>query len=135
MSREIRKVPANWQHPKVKGRYVPMLNLTLSEAMDQVDWSELEDLDPDNEEDVHLFIGAQPDPDNCRPDWPASERTHYQMYEITSEGTPISPVMATPEALASWLVEHRKTLWSDRVGTYDEWLAICNGEELLLAIV
>ena len=45
-------------------------------------------------------------PEAFTPDWPDSERTHWQMYEQTSEGTPISPVMESPEALARWLVDN-----------------------------
>ena len=37
---------------------------------------------------------------------PIEERTHYQMYETCTEGTPISPVMETPENLARWLADN-----------------------------
>lgn len=39
------------------------------------------------------------------PRWSAKKRTHLQMYETCSEGTPISPVMATAEELAHWLAD------------------------------
>jgi hypothetical protein len=59
-------------------------------------------------------------------DWEPSEPLEgpgYQMWETVSEGSPISPVFATPEELASWLVNHRP---SD--GSFDSWMnMITNG--------
>jgi hypothetical protein len=49
------------------------------------------------------YNGNPPDRAYYRPDWDEKTRTHLQMYETTTEGTPISPVMATPEELARWL--------------------------------
>lgn len=37
------------------------------------------------------------------PQWPKHERTHVQMYEACTEGTPVSPVLESPEALRRWL--------------------------------
>lgn len=34
------------------------------------------------------------------------QRTHFQYYETVSEGTPVSPIFASQEALARWLVAH-----------------------------
>jgi len=57
------------------------------------------------------------------PYWSEAVRTHYQMYETTSEGTPISPVMETPEALARWLADNNASAFADMGATYDQWLA------------
>lgn len=35
---------------------------------------------------------------------PESELTHWQVYEDTSEGTPVSPAFADREGLVDWLV-------------------------------
>lgn len=35
MGREIRKVPANWEHPKSDGRYQPMFDLYYGDAIDE----------------------------------------------------------------------------------------------------
>lgn len=43
-----------------------------------------------------------------RPRWKNKHRTHYQLYENTSEGTPISPVCKTLGELAAWCA-----LWCD----------------------
>jgi hypothetical protein len=56
------------------------------------------------------------------PEWPESERTHLQMYESTSEGTPISPVMETPEQLARWLADNGASAFGDMTATYEQWL-------------
>ena len=37
------------------------------------------------------------------------QRTHFQYYETVSEGTPISPIFASQEALAHWLVNHENS--------------------------
>lgn len=58
------------------------------------------------------------------PDWPESERTHLQMYEDTTEGTPISPVMKTAEELARWLADNNASSFGDHTATYDQWLTM-----------
>lgn len=50
------------------------------------------------------YEGDPPDPKYYRPKWTDEERTHYQVYETVSEGTPMSPVFATKEELIEWLV-------------------------------
>ena len=115
MSREVRRVSASWEHPKdEKGHYIPMdVHLPYSEE----DIAEgLRDGSLDN------------DPPNygcdVMPQWPESERTHYQMYETVTEGTPISPVMETPEALARWLTDNKASAGPYATATYDQWLAM-----------
>lgn len=49
--------------------------------------------------------GGAPDADSYRSPW-ASEPTAFQMYETVSEGTPVSPVCETKEALIDYLVNH-----------------------------
>lgn len=56
------------------------------------------------------------------PDWSKDERTHYQMYESTSEGTPMSPPIKTQEELARWLVDNEASAFAGRTATYEEWL-------------
>ena len=61
------------------------------------------------------------------PDWPETERTHYQMYETTTEGTPISPVMSSPEELARWLVDNEADAFAGQPASYEAWLRMCRG--------
>ena len=44
----------------------------------------------------------------------------WQMWETVSEGSPVSPVFATPEELARWLADHPVGVTSDC--TYEHWL-------------
>jgi hypothetical protein len=73
------------------------------------------------------YYGKTPSPEDYRPSWPKKERTAYQLYETVSEGTPISPVFETIEALVDWCVEQNDSetteVW---VGTHgmerEEWV-------------
>lgn len=48
----------------------------------------------------------------------------WQMWETTSEGSPISPVCDSPEELARWLADNSASAFGERTATYDEWLAM-----------
>jgi len=52
----------------------------------------------------------------------------WQMWETTSEGSPISPVFATPEALAEWCATGATVFGYDRVSA-EKWLQIITGED------
>lgn len=53
-------------------------------------------------------------------DPPAGEG--WQMWEDTSEGSPISPVFATQEELARWLADTKASAFGNMTATYEEWL-------------
>ncbi len=48
----------------------------------------------------------------------------WQMWETTSEGSPISPVFSTPEELAKWLSDTGASSFGRMTATYDEWLGM-----------
>jgi hypothetical protein len=149
MGREVRRVPAGWKHPKDDrtGQYMPLLdgfNARLAEWMESdAQWRkglcrnygwernnepEWEPIDPKHAGMTYEeYNGAKPDQDHYVPDWPEAERTHYQMYEDTSEGTPISPVMDSPEALARWLTDNRASAFGGMTASYEAWLNVCRG--------
>lgn len=52
----------------------------------------------------------------------------WQMWENTSEGSPISPVFETPEGLATWLFENRNNT-VDEGTTMEQWLSFIKSEE------
>jgi len=52
----------------------------------------------------------------------------WQMWETTSEGSPISPVFATAEALAEWCATGATVFGRSRVSA-KEWLRIITGED------
>lgn len=146
MGREVRRVPAGWQHPKhevfglngPEERYKPLFKgEKYQPAVDEWDeacakWKagERPDYCTDPESRAMTFEqwgGQRPHRDDYMPNWPAEERTHLMMYENTSEGTPISPAFATPEELARWLTDNGASAFGSMTGTYDGWLRVARG--------
>jgi len=141
MSREVRKVPASWQHPKDgfypngQVRYAPLHDGFMRRAAqwdeEAAKWAKGVFPDYADEESkagsFESWEGSRPDPADYMPDWPESERTHFVMYEITSEGTPISPAFATPEELAQWLTDNSESTFGGSKATYEQWLRVCKG--------
>ena len=133
MGREVRRVPADWQHPKYTeenapferavGRYIPMFDGGYAEAAAEF----LEKANSEGLEEALDYFGSAPKREEYMPDWPEAERTHFVMYEDTSEGTPISPAFETPEALARWLADTGASAFADQTASYEAWLRIANG--------
>lgn len=139
MGREVRKVPATWQHPKdARGRYIPLMGSSYAKRLaeweeEKAKWAEgfrrdysndgWRPLDADDD-DFEGWCGARPLAENYMPDWPEAERTHLMMYEDTSEGTPISPAFATPEELARWLADNNASALGHQGASYEAWLAM-----------
>ena len=48
----------------------------------------------------------------------------WQMWETTSEGSPISPVFAAPEELARWLADNGASTFGSDTTTYEKWLGM-----------
>lgn len=48
----------------------------------------------------------------------------WQMWETTSEGSPISPVCETPQLLSRWLVDNNASAFGGNGATYDQWLGM-----------
>ena len=48
----------------------------------------------------------------------------WQMWEDTSEGSPISPAFETPEKLAQWLTDNNASSFGSDTATYGQWLAM-----------
>lgn len=144
MGREVRHVPADWEHPKDhRGGYTPLLSHSYETALAEwlegrskwaeglrENWSfdagpkQWKAIDP---EDTSMaweeWSGDAPQFSDYMPDWPEEQRTHLQMYEDTSEGTPISPVMETPEELARWLADNGASAFGHDTADYESWLA------------
>lgn len=126
MGREVRRVPPDWEHPRGH-RYDPQRYKPLFDGFNTAVAAFQNDIDRVGlVAALHENAGA-PNPEDYMPDWPAEERTHYQMYETTSEGTPISPVMDSPEALARWLADNKASAFADQTATYEEWLYVARG--------
>ena len=117
MGREIRRVPADWEHPKYTGddaptasrigSYRPLFDEDYESAC--VKWyREAADFKPTaNCRWYHEWNGDPPDARSYRDRaWTAEEATHWQVYETVSEGTPVTPHFATKEELVDYLVAH-----------------------------
>lgn len=131
MSRAVRRVPMDWQHPMewrdlwdrntgvIRAKFVfkPLYDRSYADAL--ADFA----ANPDN------WDGQEPQQDDYMPSFSsvAPESLGYCMYEETSEGTPLSPVFATPEELAHWLADHNASAMGGHTATYEQWLRVCRG--------
>ncbi len=59
----------------------------------------------------------------------------YQMWENTSEGSPISPVMATPGELARWLADNGASAFGSMTATYEQWLGMIEAKWAPSAVI
>ncbi len=146
MGREVRRVPADWQHPKhwtgglrgPKERYKPLFpGEDYQPRVDQWDeecakWKAGWRPDYCTDEDDRALCyeewsGQRPHREDYMPNWPVDQRTHLMMYETTSEGTPISPAFSTPEELARWLTDNNASAFGDSTASYEGWLRVASG--------
>ncbi len=118
MGREIRRVPKGWEHPKdERGHYRPLMDQSYEDAAQE--WlRELADWEADKDGERSRVVAEYgdekrywwdwsdkpPDKEYYRPAWPPESATCYQVYETVSEGTPMSPVFETEDALLQWLL-------------------------------
>ena len=148
MGREVRMGPGDWNHPKADaGNYIPLHGTSYSEALAawEDDWNlwkngkkrnfdsftdfvtkEYNIVNHDHDRSRETFMqwcGQMPLRAEYMPDWKVEEKTHYQMYETCTEGTPISPPMETPEELARWLADNKASAFGSLTATYEEWLS------------
>lgn len=128
MGREIRRVPANWKHPKSKTRegyeplrddYVGSLEYYKQEVDEfikhmteviQNGKTKVYSTNFTKPKSVYTYLTEEgslepPNIDEFMPDgeW-------YQLYENVSEGTPLSPPFETKEELVDWMSTH-KDFW------------------------
>lgn len=124
------------------GRYQPMFDRSYSEAL--AEWTAARDLFAQGKDDLgepldeaakgctfEGWHGEEPNRAYYRPEWTDAERTHYQMYEDTSEGTPISPVFATPEEVARWCADNGASAFGGMGADYEWWLRVAKGTSSL----
>lgn len=142
MGREMRRVPPHWQHPQdAEGDYRPLYGSGWEHAY--AVWKQGQQWwhagfrwkygtgfvfkEPDVEESYEEWEGAAPCQAEYMPTWAPRDAYWYQMYETTTEGTPISPPLPSPEQLAQWLVAHQVSAFAGETASYDAWLAVCQG--------
>lgn len=115
MGREIRMVPANWQHPRnAFGHYISMFNQTFESACAEWDtkkakWDAGERPDycaKDYDGTFDDWYGERPDdPSYYRP-WKDEEAVWVQVWETVSEDSPVTPPFATKAELIDYLAKH-----------------------------
>lgn len=130
MGREIRKVPADWSHPKgpVGDYYQPLYD----GARYQKDAKEFMELANSQGLQAALdTLGTAPNRKEYMPDWPESECTHYMLYETCSPGTPVSPAFPNPENLAWWADLNKVSLYSRTDDLYRRWLEVIKNNEAI----
>lgn len=147
MTREVRKVPAGWVHPSdgfyPDGQvcYDPLFDgatfAAKAAAWDKcaAEWARGEFPGYATEESklkpYEDWDGPRPDPEHYMPLWTDAERTHFVLYENTTEGTPLSPAFATEEELARWATEHcAAAYYPNRRLTYEDWLRLIKGDDV-----
>lgn len=143
MTKEIRRVPAEWNHPKDEaGDFIPLHvgNYEKYAAL----WDEgsrrwddgfvcnhktasWEPKGPQHSGSYEEWAGERPEQKDFMPNWPQEVRTHYQFYDRVTD-TPMSPVVESVEVLARWLADNNVSIGDRDVG-YEEWLALLNGSE------
>lgn len=155
MGREVRRVPLDWVHPsEPNGQARPLIGGNFLKAVvaeydfEKMKWEQgfFKKTDytnycehggkpevtwePKTEEHEGTFAewnGERPRAEDYMPVYDESEKVGYQMYETTTEGTPISPVFKDPEQLAHWLADTGASAFGGYTSTYEEWLAMIVG--------
>lgn len=144
MGREVRRVPQNWDHPKNEyGNYKPLLGSSFKESLKDWEegkkqwyngfresWDDKKPWKPKEEDELEMSYeewgGEKPVKEDYMPEWDEKELTHIQMYEDTSEGTPISPVFDNAEDMAKWLADNNASAFGSMTATYEQWLSTIN---------
>ena len=116
MGREIRRVPKGWEHPRGKnGFFLSLYDQTFDDAARAwwhaaVQWHNgtmREESERQQREKYPWYWqwdGPPPDEKYYRPAF-TSPADCYQIYETVSEGTPVSPVFESVEAMLAWMTQ------------------------------
>lgn len=105
MAYELRRVPPNWKHPRDEsGKLVPMFGEPYEDAHRL--WLAGDPHHPADEPEPVKCDLEKPERGSYAP-FSAAEATRYQIYEDTTEGTPISPIFATKYGAVAWLVQEK----------------------------
>ncbi len=113
MSRELRRVPPNWEQPKYRNpyrgvEYVTMFDRTLEDAQTEWDkdceeYASLEEFEEDYGERPTFQEAST---GHIHRPWKDEEATWFQVWQTVSEGTPVTPAFATRQELYDYLVKY-----------------------------
>ena len=100
MSREVRPVALDWEHPLAGGTYSDgRLRYRGLCSRDDLRYRLERNAEHPDDEDAQAPV----DLSEYMPEIPEGTPYGWQMYETVSEGSPVSPVFATKELLAGWM--------------------------------
>ena len=123
MGREIKRVPLDFDWP-IGRIWLPYMVSLCDEQVDYI----LRGAEKDRCEVCrHAARLADVTITSCGcPDWNIHPPTGdgWQLWETVTEGSPISPVFATPEELADWLVSADNDTSITKGTTREQWLAM-----------
>lgn len=77
---------------------------------------------------VEAYPGQRAEAEGWQPTEPPSGEG-WQMWETTSDGSPMSPVFSTPDELAAWLAESGASLFGSTTAPREQWYRIITGED------
>lgn len=133
----LRHVPANWEHPKNNhGKYIPMFDIYYGDALEE--WLQNNEMwnngthpdlieNPKLKEKYPFYALWGSDAPVVKQyqtrKYKQEELTHIQIYETTSEGTPLTPVFAK-EDFDSLCEYAAKNLTPFIKATKEEWKEI-----------
>lgn len=143
MGRELRRVAPNWEHPKdLLGHYIPKHDRSFEAAAAEwkagyAAWERGEHYNGagDFNGEFWEWDGGPPDREAHMPNWTDAERTHFQMYEDTTEGTPVSPVFDSIDKVARWCADNGASVFGSTTATYERWLQICKDSSASLLVL
>ncbi len=127
VSREIRRVPVDWQHPMqprtrpLWGRekpsrlcptgyeYAHIERRSYGDVLSEWErkkaaWEAGEGPSQFDMTSLDTYWGEEPEEDRYMPDFPEDAVLGYCLYQTVSEGTPVTPVFATEDELIEHLV-------------------------------
>jgi hypothetical protein len=100
----IRCVPCDWEHPTDEdGDYIPLYGVSYAEALEAIEY-----LQRKNPSEDYDDIYGDLSPDECFPEWDDDLEFDFCLYEVVTEGTPVSPVVGTLDDLMEWVRLHFK---------------------------
>jgi len=123
--REVRPVPLEWQHP-IEGEPYSNGSPRYRPLFSRADLHYKTEFYADNPE----YAGDwEYDPADFMPEMAEGTPYGFQLYETTTEGTPVSPVFPSLQELAAWC-EDGATVFASFKWTRDQWLASFEADSL-----
>jgi hypothetical protein len=116
MGREIKRVPLDFDWPIDEVWYGYLISYCVDDCKDCRKFAKIMKIKIDEEINCPKF-----------PTYDPPNGDGFQMWETTSDGSPISPVFETPEELAKWLADTGTSSFGYKTESYETWLKFIKG--------